>query len=384
MKVYLDHAATTPTDKDVLKEMIPFFTENFGNASSLHKWGQDAKKALEDSRRKIADLINATPEEIVFTAGGSESDNLAIKGILKANKEKNHIITTDIEHHAVHTTAKELEKEGFNITFIKVDEKGIVNPDDVKEAITDKTALVSIMHANNEIGTIQPIEEIGKICKSKNIIFHTDAVQTVGKIPVDVNELNVDLLSASAHKLYGPKGIGFLYVRRGTRISPLIQGGNHESGKRSGTENIPGIVGFGKACELAKERMSEEIKKEIELSNYLIKNILENIEGSHLNGHPIKKLPGTNNFRFDLIEGEALIMLLNEKGIAASTGSACSTKSLTPSHVLTALGLKHEQTHGSLRLSLGKDNTIEEMDYVIECLKEAVKRLRQISPLEAM
>jgi cysteine desulfurase len=381
MKVYLDHAATTSVDKEVVKAMLPYFSEKFGNSSSLHQWGQDAKEALESAREKAAKLINADPKEIVFTSGGSESDNMALKGVLAVNKNKNHIVTSAIEHHAIHTTCQELERQGFKVTFLPVDKGGLVNPEDVKKAITDKTAIVSVMHANNEIGTVQPIEEIGKICKEKNVVFHTDAVQSVGKIDVDVNKLNVDLLSASAHKLYGPKGVGFLYIRKGTKIEPLIQGGSHEFGKRAGTENISGIVGFGKACELAEKHLSEEGERLKKLSKYLVDGVLKKIDKSHLNGHPTKRLPGTNNFSFDYIEGESLILHLDMKGIAASTGSACSTKSLEPSYVLTAIGLSKVQAHGSLRLTLGKDNTTKDIDYVIDSLAEIVENLREISPL---
>lgn len=381
MRVYLDHAATTPVDKEVVKAMMPYFSVEFGNASSLHSWGQEAKEALENSREKAAKLINAEPEEIIFTSGGTESDNFALKGVLAANKGKNHIITTAIEHHAIHTTSEYLEKKGFKVTFLPVDKYGLVNPDNVKKVITEQTAVVSIMHANNEIGTIEPIEEIGKICREKNVPLHTDAVQTVGKIPIDVNKLNVELLSSSSHKLYGPKGVGFLYIKKGTKIDSLIHGGNHEFGKRAGTENIAGIVGFGKACELAKNRLPEETEKLRSLSKYLVNGILNNISNSYLNGHPTKRLPGTNNFRFDYIEGESLVLHLDMKGIAASTGSACSTKSLKPSHVLTAIGLKPVQAHGSLRLTLGKDNTKKEIDYVLDCLMEIIENLRKISPL---
>ena len=381
MKCYMDHAATTPVDKEVVNVMLPYFSEKFGNSSSLHQWGQEAKEALESARDACAKLIGADAKEIVFTSGGSESDNLALKGVLGANPKKNHIVTSAIEHHAIHTTSKELEKEGFKVTFVPVDKYGMVSVSDVSNAITEKTAIVSIMHANNEIGTIQPIEEIGKVCKQKGVKFHTDAVQSVGKIPVDVEKLNVDLLSASGHKIYGPKGVGFLYIKRGTKVKALIQGGGHEFGLRAGTENISGIVGLGKACEIARKGMVKEGERLTKLSKYLVDKMMGEIGDSYLNGHPTKRIPGTNNFRFDYIEGEALILHMDMKGIAASTGSACSTKSLEPSYVLTSLGLEHVQAHGSLRLSLGKINNKEQVDYVVESVKEIVENLRTISPL---
>ncbi|MBW2983920.1 cysteine desulfurase NifS [Candidatus Woesearchaeota archaeon] len=380
-RIYMDHAATTQTDPEVVKAMEPCFTKKFGNASSLHQFGVEAKEALEESREKIAKLINAKPSEIIFTSCGSESNNLALKGIMYANKKKgNHIITSRIEHHAIIETCKYLEKQGFTVTYLPVDKYGMVDPGAVEKAITNDTVLVSIMHANNEIGTIEPIEEIGKLCREKKVYFHTDAVQTVGKIPVDVKKLNVDLLSSSAHKLYGPKGVGFLYKKEGINLVPLIHGGGHEAGFRSGTENVAGIVGFAKACELAEKRMDKEITHLRKLSKKLVDGVLK-IENSYLNGHPEKRLPGTNNFRFDFIEGESLILRLDMKGIAASTGSACSTKSLEPSHVLTAIGLKHVQAHGSLRLSLGKDNTEAQVDYLLGVLPNIVKELRKMSPL---
>lgn len=380
-RVYMDHAATTKTDPEVVKAMQPYFTEKFGNASSLHSFGTEAKEALEESRELIAKFINAKPSEIIFTSGGSESNNLAIKGLLYANKKKgNHIITSKIEHHAVLETCEYLEKQGFKVNYLDVAKDGLVAPEDVEKAITNDTVLVSIMHANNEIGTVEPIAEIGKICREKKVYFHTDAVQTVGKMPVDVNKMNIDLLSSSAHKLYGPKGVGFLYKKEGINLEPLIHGGGHEAGFRSGTENVSGIVGFAKACELAQKRMDKEIEHLTKLSKKLHDGVLK-IENSYLNGHPEKRLPGINNFRFDFIEGESLILRLDMKGIAASTGSACSTKSLEPSHVLTAIGLTHVQAHGSLRISLGKDNTEEEVDYLLEVLPDIVKDLRKMSPL---
>ncbi len=382
MKVYMDNAATTRVDDEVFEEMKPYFTEKYGNASSLHSFGQEAHEIMEISREKIAKLINAEPKEIIFTSGGSESDNMAIKGIMWKNKDKrDHIITSKIEHPAVLRTCEFLEKHGFDITYVGVDKNGLVNPKEIEDAITDKTNLVSIMHANNEIGTIQPIEEIGKICKEKKVIFHTDAVQTVGKVPIDVKRLDVDLLSASSHKLHGPKGVGFLYVRKGLQIDALIHGGGHESGKRSGTENIPGIVGFGKTCEMAMDEMEKRNKKLIMLREKLINCVLEKIPKSYLNGDKEKRLLNNAHFRFDYIEGEALLLRLDMEGIAGSTGSACSTKSLKPSHVLMALGLSPVQSHGSLRLTLSKYNTEAEVDYVLEKLPKVIMDLRSISPL---
>jgi cysteine desulfurase len=382
MRIYFDHAATTPVDKRVVETMKPYFSEKFGNASSLHQYGQEAKESLDNSRETIAKLINAEPREIIFTSGGTESDNMAIKEIAFINRDKgNHIITIKIEHHAVENSCKFLEKHGFKVTYVNVDKGGLVNLEDIEKAITDETILVSVMHANNEIGTIQPIEEIGKICREKNIIFHTDAVQTVGKIPIDVKKMNIDLLSASSHKLYGPKGVGFLYIRQGVKMQPMIHGGNHEFCLRSGTENVAGIVGFAKACELAGKEMDKRIEHESKLRDKLIKEIPEKIPESWLNGHPTKRLPGNAHFSFKYIEGESLLLHLDDKGIAASTGSACSTKELKPSHVLTAIGLSPVDAHGSLRISLGKDNTEEEVDYLIKVLPEIVENLRKVSPL---
>lgn len=382
MKVYMDNAATTAVDEEVREEMKPFFSEAYGNSSSLHSFGQEAHEALDKAREQVAELINADTSEIIFTSGGSESDNMAIKGILAANKVKgNHIITSKIEHPAVLRTIEFMEKEGYNVTYVGVDEKGKVDPKEVEQAITDKTILVSIMHANNEIGTIEPIEEIGKICREKKVLFHTDAVQTVGKIHINVNDMNIDLLSGSSHKLHGPKGVGFLYIRRGVKVQPLIHGGWHESGKRSGTENIAGIVGLGKACEIAKKDMEADQETMKTLRDRLIDEVLGKIPKSYLNGDKKKRLPNNVHLRFDFIEGEALLLRLDMEGIAASTGSACSTKSLKPSHVLTALGLKPVQAHGSLRLSLSKYNTKEQVDHVLEKLPEIVEDLRKMSPL---
>ena len=377
----MDHAATTPVCEESIKAMLPYFRELFGNASSLHSFGQEAKDALEESRRIIAKSINAKPEEIIFTSGGTESDNMAIKEIAFSSKNKNHIITSAIEHHAVLHTCEFLEKQGFKVTYLPVDRYGLVNPADVEKAITSKTALVSIMHANNEIGTIEPITEIGKICKRHKVYFHTDAVQTFGKVPINVKKMCIDLLSASSHKLYGPKGVGFLYIKKGTKISPLIHGGGHEQGMRSGTENVAGIVGFAKAVQIAIKNMRKEIKEETRLRDKLISGVLK-IPNTRLNGHPTKRLAGNANFSFNGIEGESLVMHLDMKGIAASTGSACSTHSLKPSHVLTAIGLTPMQAHGSLRLTLGRENSEEDINYILRILPDIVKNLRKISPFK--
>jgi len=379
MKVYLDYAATTPTDPRVLKEMLPFFNKKFGNTMSLHSFGREAKLAAEEAREKVASLMNAEASEIIFTGSATESDNFALKGIAFANKEKGkHIIVSSIEHHSVLDTAKWLEKQGFEVTYLPVDKYGLVNPSEVEKSIRKDTILVSIMHANNEIGTIEPIEEIGKICSEHGVYFHTDAAQSYGKIPVDVKKMNVDLLTASAHKIYGPKGVGLLYLRKGVKIEPLLHGGGHEFGLRSSTLNLPGIVGFGAAAEIAKKEMEKEGKRIEKLRRRLEKGVLK-IENSHLNGHLEKRLPNIANFWFDFIEGESLIMSLDIKGIAASTGSACSSESLEPSHVLLAIGLKHHQAHGSLRLSLGRWTKKEEIDYVLKVLPEVVENLRKIS-----
>lgn len=379
-QVYTDHSSTTPVDPSVLEAMLPFFSEKYGNPSSLYTIGRQAKKALEESRQKISDLIGAKKEEIIFTSSGTESNNLAIKGIALRNREKGkHIITSSIEHHAALNTCKYLEKHGFKVTYLPVDNKGKVDPGDVENAITSETTLINIMHANNEIGTIQPIEDISRIAKEKDIPFHTDAIQTAGKIPLNVDTLGVDLLSLSAHKMYGPKGIGALYLKKGTSIEPLLHGGGHERNLRSGTENIPGIVGFGRAAELAKERLPQEAGL-AKLRDSLIKGVLE-IEDSYLNGHQLERLPNNANFRFSYIEGESLILNLDMKGISASTGSACSSTSLEPSHVLMAIGLKPEEAHGSLRFSLGIGNTRDDVDYIISTLPGIVEKLRMISPL---
>jgi cysteine desulfurase len=379
-QVYMDHSATTAVDTAVTEAMLPYFSEKYGNPSSLYSIGRQSRRAIEESRQKVADLIGAKKEEIIFTGSGTESDNLAIKGIALKNRNiGDHIITSSIEHHAVLHTCKYLEKNGFKVTYLPISKEGLVNPADVEKAITPKTILITIMHANNEIGTIQPIEEIGRFAKEKNIPFHTDAVQTAGKIPVNVDALGVSLLSISAHKIYGPKGVGALYLRKGTSIEPQMHGGGHERNIRSSTENVPGIVGFGKACELAKAHLPDEANI-AKLRDSLIIGVLT-INDSYLNGHPTKRLPGNANFRFSYIEGESMILNLDIKGVAASTGSACSSTSLEPSHVLIAMGLRPEESHGSLRLTLGRENTQEDIDYVISILPGIVEKLRMISPL---
>lgn len=378
----MDYASTTPVDPEVVKAMLPYFAEYFGNASSLHSFGRDARKALDDSRAVVAKSLNADFDEIFFTSSGTEADNLAIKGVAFANKEggKNHIITSGIEHHAVLNPCEYLKGNGFNVSYVPVDKYGIVNPADIENSITEKTCLVSIMHANNEIGTIEPVSDIGKIAREHGIAFHTDAVQTFGKIPIDVEKFNTDLMSISGHKLHGPKGVGALYVRKGTMIEPLIHGGGHERGLRSGTENIPGIAGLAKAVEVAQENMEEEAKRLTALRDGLIRGVLD-IKDSGLNGHPTKRLPNNANFCFLKSEGESMLLMLDARGISVSTGSACSSRSLEPSHVLKAIGLKPEEIHGSLRLTLGKYNTKEDIDYVLEVIPEVVEELRRISPL---
>jgi len=381
-RIYLDHAATTPTHPEVVKAMLPYFTDAFGNPSSIHSYGQEAKGAIEEARVKVASLIGARDEEVVFTSGGTEADNFALKGVTFANESKgNHIITSSIEHHAVIDICKFLERRGFNITYLPVDGDGLVDPSDVKKAITDRTILISVMHANNEVGTIEPIAEIGGIAKEAGIYFHTDAVQTVGHIPVDINELGVDLLSMSAHKLYGPKGVGALYIRKGTKLSSFMHGGEQERGRRASTENVPGIVGFGKAVEFAQYEMSQEGQRLTHLRDRLIEGLLEQIDHTRLNGHPLKRLPNNVNVSVDFVEGESMLLNLDLDGICASTGSACSSSSLEPSHVLLALGLSHEQAHGSLRFSLGKWTTEEDTGKVLDALPQIVARLRAMSPL---
>jgi cysteine desulfurase len=380
--IYMDHSATSPVDPEVFEAMKPYFTDSFGNASTLYSLGREGKKAMESAREEVASIIGAETKEIIFTSGGTESDNIAILGTAyKLKKKGNHIITSDIEHPAVDETCKYLEKNGFTITYLPVYEDGIVKVKDLENAITDKTILITIMHANNEIGTMQPIAEIGKIARENKIYFHTDAVQTVGKIPINVGDLNVDMLSLSAHKLYGPKGVGALYIKQGVRIEPIMYGGGHEKGIRPGTENVPGIVGLGKACSIAKENLQRDAQRLISLRDMLIDGVLSEIEESYLNGHRTKRLPNNANFRFTGIEGESLILHLDGKGIATSTGSACSSTKLEPSHVLMAIGLKEVEAHGSLRISLGHENTEEDIIYTISAIKEVVEKLRKMSPL---
>lgn len=381
-KVYLDYAATTPADPEVVKAMEPYFFDNFGNASSIHSFGQEAKKAIEDSRESVAKFLGTDPSEIVFTCGGTESNNFALFGVAHALEKKgNHIVTSAIEHHAVTEPCKFLEKHGFKVTYVGVDKYGLVSPEDIKKAITDKTILISVMHANNEIGTIHPIAEIGKFAKEKGIYFHTDAVQTVGHIPLNVDELNVDLLSLSAHKFYGPKGVGALYIRKGTRIERFLHGGDQEKGRRASTHNTPGIVGLGKAIELCRQRMADEAKSQIVLRDKLIKEVIAKIPEVYLNGHPVQRLPNNANFSIKYIEGESILLNLDMVGIAASTGSACTSSSLEPSHVLLAIGLSHELAHGSLRVTLGRWTKKEDIDYLLECLPGVVEKLRAMSPL---
>ena len=380
--IYLDYAATTPCDPQVLKAMEPYFFEKFGNASSIYALGQEAKKAIEESRSTLADFLGAEPSEIIFTSGGTESNNAAIKGVAYALKEKgDHIITSAIEHHAVLEPCKFLEKQGFKITRVGVGKDGLVSPEDIQKAITDKTILISVMHANNEIGVIQPIKEIGRIAREKGVYFHTDTVQTVGHIPVDVKELNIDLLSLSAHKFYGPKGMGALYVRKGVRLASFLQGGDQEKGRRASTYNTPGIVGLGKAIELCKEEMGQEAKFQTGLRDRLIQEIPKRIPEVSLNGSPQKRLPNNVNFVIKYIEGESILLSLDMMGIACSTGSACTSTSLEPSHVLLAIGLSHEVAHGSLRVTMGRWTQEKDIDYLLECLPKVVEKLRAMSPL---
>ena len=380
----MDHSATTPVAPEVLEAMLPYFSEKFGNASSLHSFGLEAKEALEDSREKVAALLGAQPEEIIFTSGGTESNNLALKGIGYRSKEKgkgNHIITSSIEHPAILETCRKLETQGFEVTYLPVTKDGLVDAETVESAIQKETVLISVMHANNEIGTIQPLKEIGKIAAEKDVFFHTDAVQTAGKIPIDVNDMDLDLLSISAHKLYGPKGVGALYVRKGTRLDSIVHGGGHERGLRSGTENVAGIVGLARAADLANQAMASEAKRLTDLRDKLAKMVLDSVKDAWINGTLINRLPGNLNFGFRYVEGESLLLFLDSKGIAVSTGSACSSKRLEPSHVLLSLGLKAEECHGSLRITMGRSNTEEDVDYVARSINEAVERFRNISAL---
>ena len=380
--IYLDNAATTKTAPEVVDAMLPYFSEYYGNASTIYSLGAESKKAMDHARQTIADSLGAKPEEIYFTAGGSESDNWALKATAEAYASKGkHIITTKIEHHAILHTCEYLEKRGFEITYLNVDRDGLIRLDELKAAIRPDTILISVMFANNEIGTIEPIAEIGEIAKEHGVLFHTDAVQAYAQVPIHVDEMHIDMLSASGHKLNGPKGIGFLYIRKGVKIRSFVHGGAQERSRRAGTENIPGIVGLGAAVERAMRIMDSKTRKEIELRDYLIGRLENEIPHCWLNGHRTKRLPNNINFSFLFIEGESMLIMLDMKGICASSGSACTSGSLDPSHVLLAIGLKHEEAHGSLRLTLSEDSTKEEMDIVAEEVKKIVQRLRDMSPL---
>ena len=378
----MDHSATTPVAAEVLEAMLPYFSDKFGNASSLHGFGREAREALEESRQKLARLLNADPGEIVFTSGGTESDNLALRGIAYKNRNSGrHIITSQIEHPAILETCRSLEREGFTVTYLPVNREGLIELSELERAIRPDTILISIMHANNEVGTIQPLEEVGRLAADRDIYLHTDAVQTVGKIPVDVEAIGADLLSLSAHKLYGPKGVGALYIRRGTKMQSLSTGGGHERNLRSGTENVAGIVGLARAADLAGEEMAAEGQRLSQLRDRLADLVLGRVKDAWVNGSMEKRLPGSLNFGFSYVEGESLLLYLDSKGIAVSTGSACSSHKLEPSHVLLALGLKPEECHGSLRITMGRSNSQEQVDYVAECIAEAVERFRMMSPL---
>jgi len=382
MRVYMDYAATTPVDPRVFEAMKPYFSEKYGNSVSLHKQGREAKEAVEQSRTIIADMINAKPNEPIFMGSATESTNMALKGIAFANRKKGkHIVVSSIEHHCVLEPARWLEKQGFEITRLPVDKFGFIDTNQLEKAIRKDTILVSIMHANNEIGTIQDIEKIGKICKEKGVYFHSDAAQSFGKIPIDVKKMNVDLLSISSHKMYGPKGVGGLYIKKGTKIEPLIHGGGHEFNKRSSTVNVAGIVGFAEAARIQKKEMSSDAKNQTALRDKLINELLK-IEDAHLTGHPTTRLPNNASFWFAYIEGESLLLQLDMNGVSASTGSACSSDSLEASHVLLAIGMKPQEAHGSLRLTLGKYSTNEDVDYVLEVVPKSVERLREISPFK--
>lgn len=380
--VYMDYSATTYVKPEVLEEMMPYFTEKFGNPSSFYGISRETKRAIDKAREQVASTLKCLPEEIYFTGGGSEADNWAIKGIATAHRKKgNHIITTKIEHHAVLHSCEFLEKFGYEVTYLDVDKEGFINLEELRNAITDRTILVSIMFANNEIGTIQPIKEIGEICREKKVLFHTDAVQAVGNVPIDIKEMNIDLLSLAGHKVYGPKGIGALYIRKGVRIDNLIHGGAQERNRRAGTENIASIVGIGKAMEIAENNLKEHTEKLTKLRDRLIDGLLK-IPYTTLNGpRGEKRLPGNVNVRFQFIEGESILLSLDFKGVCASSGSACTSGSLDPSHVLLSIGVPHELAHGSLRLTLGEDSTEEDVDYVIEVLPPIIQRLRDMSPL---
>ena len=380
--IYLDNAATTRTAPEVVEAMLPYFTETYGNPSSVYGFSQKSREAITDARETIAKALGARTEEIYFTAGGSESDNWAIKAAAEAYRSRgNHIITSKIEHHAVLHTGEWLEKQGFEVTYLDVDENGTVKLEELKKAIRPTTILISIMFANNEIGTIQPVREIGKIAKEHGILFHTDAVQAFGQLPIRVDELNIDMLSSSAHKLNGPKGIGFLYIRKGVKIRSFIHGGAQERKRRAGTENVPGIVGYGAAVERAMRTMEDRTAREKELRDYLIGRVLKEIPYTRLNGHRTNRLPNNANFSFQFVEGESLLIMLDMDGICGSSGSACTSGSLDPSHVLLAIGLPHEIAHGSLRLTLSEETTKEELDYVVESIRKIVEKLRAMSPL---
>ena len=380
--IYLDNAATTKTSEEVVAAMLPYFTEYYGNPSSVYEFASESKKAVSNARRTIAETLGAQENEIYFTAGGSEADNWALKSTAEAYQSKGkHIITTKIEHHAILHTAEYLEKRGFEITYIGVDENGVVKVDELEKAIRPDTILISVMFANNEIGTIQPIKEIGEIAKKHGVLFHTDAVQAYGQLPINVDELHIDMLSSSGHKLNGPKGIGFLYIRKGVKIRSFVHGGAQERKRRAGTENVPGIVGYGKAAEIAAKTMKERTAKEIELRDHLIDRVLAEVPYTRLNGHRTNRLPNNANFSFQFVEGESLLILLDNNGICASSGSACTSGSLDPSHVLLAIGLPHEIAHGSLRLTLSAETTMEDIDFVVDCIKQIIERLRSMSPL---
>lgn len=381
-KIYLDNAATTRTAEEVVEAMIPYFTENYGNPSSIYELGQRSKESITTAREQIAGVIGAKTEEIYFTAGGSEADNWALKAACEAYEGKGkHIITTKIEHHAILHTCEYLEKKGVEVTYLNVDENGLIDLDELQKAIRPDTILISIMFANNEIGTIEPIKEIGMIAKEHGILFHTDAVQAFGQVPIDVDDMHIDMLSSSAHKINGPKGIGFLYIRKGVKIRSFVHGGAQERKRRAGTENVPAIVGYGVAAQRAAKTMEERTARERQLRDYFIERVEKEIPHVKLNGHPTKRLPNNINFSFRFIEGESLLIMLDMKGIAGSSGSACTSGSLDPSHVLLAIGLPHEIAHGSLRLSLGEDTTKEDLDYTLEQIKEIIQRLRDLSPL---
>jgi cysteine desulfurase len=387
-QIYLDYAATTPLDPRVFQKMKPYFLEKFGNTMSLHLWGQEAKCALEEAREKVASLIKARPDEIIFTGSATESNNLALKGmalrqvrnrIFKKNQKKGHLVISSIEHPCLMESAKWLENQGFEVSRIKVNEEGLIDPEDIKKAIKKETFLVSVIHASNEIGTIQPIKEIGKICREANVYFHTDAVQSFGKISINVDRLNIDLLTASSHKMYGPKGAACLYLRKGIEIEPILHGGGQEQGLRSSTVNLPAIVGFAEACEIAGKEMFSQAERTIKLRDKLIERVLEKIPGSCLNGSFEKRLPNNINFWFEGVEGEAMVVQLDLKGVAVSTGSACSSFDLKPSYTLLAIGLTHQQAHASLRISLGKWTKKSDIDYLLKVLPETIIKLRKIS-----